>query len=140
MFDFFAGVTAAILSVAKVLRLRKPGKVFLILYNEIDGMLDFQLILPAPSAHDVIERRLSVQIGTLPPLTPVLMVDEEAPVYAGTEGDVISGTLVDVDDAGNQSPPRDFEFTLQDTIAPGQPGEMGIEVIREYESTDDPVV
>lgn len=135
MFDLFAGVTAAILSVAKILRLRRPGKVFLVLYSENDGMLDFKLILPAPSASDVVARRLSLQIGQNTPLEIGLMVDEEAPVYAGEEGDVISGSLVDIDDADNESPPRDFEFTLRDTIAPGQPGELGIEVIREYDAT-----
>lgn len=132
MFDLFAGVTAAIRSLIKVLRLRQPGMVFLVLTREIDSMLEFKLILPAPSAPDVVERRLSLQIGSQPPLTPVLMADEEAPLYSGTEGDLVSGSLVDVDDAGNVSPPRDFEFTLRDTIAPPQPGEIGIEVVREY--------
>lgn len=40
-------------------------------------------------------------------------------------------TLVDVDDAGNESQPSFFEFTAKDTIPPSQPGSLGVTLVRE---------
>jgi hypothetical protein len=40
-------------------------------------------------------------------------------------------TLVDVDDAGNESPPSFYEFIAKDTIAPAQPGSLGVTLVRE---------
>ena len=40
-------------------------------------------------------------------------------------------TLVDVDNAGNQSKPAFIEFVAKDTIAPPAPGELGVTLVRE---------
>lgn len=40
-------------------------------------------------------------------------------------------TLVDIDDAGNESQPGVIEFTATDTIAPSQPGSLGVTLVRE---------
>lgn len=40
-------------------------------------------------------------------------------------------TLVDVDDSGNESQPAFFEFEAKDTIAPAQPGSLGVTLVRE---------
>lgn len=124
-------MTRAILALVKVLRLRKPGKVFLVVRKE-DSMLKFVLVLPAPSASDVIDRKLTVQIGSTEPI--VYSIDGaglESEELSGEAGDIITGSLVDIDDAHNGSEPRDFTFTLSDTIAPPQPGELGLRVTEE---------
>lgn len=124
-------ISAAIDSLRKVLRLRRPGKVYLVIRRE-DTMLHFVLVLPEHTVKDLQSRLLGFQVGNQEPVT--LNLDptvEETEEYSGEEGDVVTGNLVDVDDAGNRSEPRDFEVTLRDTLAPPQPGEFGVRVTRE---------
>ena len=142
MFDLFAGVTAAILSVAKVLRLRKPGPMFLVYTKEEDTMLVFKFNLPEKSAPDVTSRELTVQSGTNDPTLITLPPEvTETDTLQGNEGDVLTVSLVDIDDAGNRSEARTQEFTLADTIPPAQPGEIGLVVTEELpdEEPVDPV-
>lgn len=40
-------------------------------------------------------------------------------------------SLVDIDDAGNESQPAFIEFTATDTIPPSQPGSLGVSLVRE---------
>ena len=40
-------------------------------------------------------------------------------------------SLVDIDDAGNESQPSFFEFVAKDTIPPSQPGALGVTLVRE---------
>jgi hypothetical protein len=49
------------------------------------------------------------------------------------EDGVVSGHLIDIDNAGNRSEPRLFSLVAKDTIAPPQPGELGIIAISEVE-------
>ena len=118
-------------SLVKVLRMRKPGHVFLVVRKE-NGMLSFVLVLPPPGAPDVVARRLSYQIGGKEPV--VLDLDGlalETEELRASDNEPIVGSLVDIDDAGNQSEPRDFEFVIVDTIPPPQPGELGVRVVSE---------
>lgn len=138
MCDLFAYVTEAILAVAKVLRLRKPGPVFLYLFNETDGMLEFKLLLPPAGAQDVVTREVRLMLGDTPVEFTLDKNDRETGIYQAEDNTVISGSLVDVDDAGNRSEVREFSFTLTDTIAPPQPGEIGLEVVGEFETETPP--
>ena len=49
-------------------------------------------------------------------------------------------SLVDVDDAGNKSPPATVEFTAVDTLAPAQPGGFNVALVGEKVVVDVPVV
>jgi hypothetical protein len=136
MVDFF-GINALL----KILRLRKPGVVFLVYRQNMENdMLKFVFVLPPAGAHDVVNRELSVQIGNGEP--QVINVDtstNESPELSGMENDVVKGSLVDIDDAGNRSEPRDFEMILLDTLAPPKPGELGLRVTEETEDVPPPV-
>ncbi len=98
-------------------------------------MLIFKLALPPAADKDVQtggKRTVVVAIGNGEPQTIDLPGDAiETDELTGNDNDTVVGALVDTDDAGNPSPARDFSFILVDTIAPVQPGEIGIQVIRE---------
>ena len=119
-------------SILKLLRLRQPGLVFLKVVSEEGTMLKFKVALPPPGAPDVVSRNLSLTIGdeeTMMVTLPGSALESEE--YIRAEGTVITGSLSDVDDAGNVSPARDFSLTLVDTIAPPMPGEVGLTVTEE---------
>lgn len=116
----------------KIFRLRKPGLVYLTLWQGENGMLKFVLVLPEKGAADVVQRELTVSVGDKEPV--FVTVDGDAvrsSVLEGEDGEAVTGTLVDVDDAGNKSEAREFSFVLADTIAPPMPGEVGLEVTEE---------
>lgn len=120
-------------SLTKVLRLRQPGVVFLeVVFERVNGMLQFVLVLPPKSAVDVVSREVQVQVGSALGQTLTFPGDTlETGTLEGNDNEIVTGSLVDIDDAGNRSEPRTFEFTLTDTIAPAQPGEVGIRVTAE---------
>lgn len=124
-------LTSAIKDNTKALRLKKPGLVFLVFTKEVNEMLFFKLILPAISAVDVVTRKLTYKIGAAEPVELELTADEEVPELSGMDNEVVEGSLVDIDDAGNPSEPTNYSFVLVDTIAPPAPGEIGFEVTRE---------
>ncbi len=118
--------------IVKILRLRRPGPVFIKVSQGESTMLKFVLVLPEKGAADVVERELTVQVADGEPVVAVLGGDEvESATYEGEDGDSVSGSLVDVDDAGNKSEAREFSFVLADTIAPPVPGEVGLKVTEE---------
>lgn len=118
--------------IVKILRLCKPGMVFLTLYKGDDNMLKFVLTLPTKSAVDVVKREVTVVVDGADPVVLELDGDAlETGEFAGADGAAVTGTLVDVDDAGNRSPAREFTFTLVDNLAPPQPGEVGVKVTAE---------
>lgn len=125
-------VAAAIDDLLKVMRLRQPGLVFLKLIGEENSMLKFVLMLPAAGAPDVTERLCTVAIGANGPTTWTLPgTAVESDEMAGNDNDLVTGYLVDVDDANNHSEPRSFSFTLADTIPPPRPGEIGLRITGE---------
>jgi len=120
------------LAILKALRFKKPGLVFLKVLSEEGDMLNFVLNLPAPGAADVVNRKLVVKIGDADAVEVELAGDAlVSDSYAGEQDAAVSGTLVDVDDAGNASEPSEFAFTLADTIAPPKPGDIGLTVTAE---------
>jgi hypothetical protein len=123
-------------SILKVLRLRRPSLVFLVVTGEsMKGhtkMLKFKLVLPAPGASDVVSRKLTVAIDNVVVANELLDgAALESPEYEGADEAAVSGTLVDTDDANNASEPREFSFVLTDTIPPPQPGAIGLVVTGE---------
>jgi hypothetical protein len=126
----------------QTLRLRKPGLVIPIFKDGDFNMLKFYLALPEKSAPDVVSRELTFKVGEADPAVltypgDVLATDE----FGGMDGDAVVGALVDIDDAGNRSEAREFSFTLVDTIAPAQPGDVGLVVTGEvFETPVEPEV
>lgn len=123
-------------SILKLLRLRKPGLVYLRVVGEFKkgsvSMLRFKLVLPAPGASDVASRELSIKIGEGEPTGDILPGTAlESGEFTGQDGEGVSGELTDIDDAGNRSPARAYAFFLSDTLAPPQPGEIGLVVTGE---------
>ncbi len=130
-----AELTIALKANTKVLRLKRPGLVFLKLKKEVNEMLFFELDLPAATNADVLnggKRKLTTKIGSADAVEVELpgnaVVSSE---LSGNDNDVVEGTLVDIDDAGNPSEPSSFSFVLTDTIAPAKPGDVGLRVTRE---------
>ena len=93
--------------------------------------LVYELTCSAPTDLDVVERRLTVTVNG-----NVVATDS----YSNTvtvlgertfaQGDNVTVSLVDVDDAGNVSEPAVIEFVANDTIAPSVPG-LNIKLVRE---------
>ena len=116
----------------KLLGLRKPGLVRLNFWQGENGMLKFVLVMPPVGAADVVKRHLTVSVGSSDPMVLELAADAvESSVLEGEDGYAVVGSLVDEDDVGNKSEAREFSFVLVDTIAPPQPGEMGLKVVEE---------
>lgn len=105
----------------------KPDKVSFILTGESKMGLQYKLVLPAAGASDVVSRKLTVNGVEQTVNGDVLEVEG----FEGDQDTDVVGTLIDVDDAGNESIARDFSFTLVDTIAPPQPGDVGLVVVGE---------
>ncbi len=106
-----------------------PKPVKLTITSEGEGtMLNYSIVLPAPSAADVTTRTLTVN-GVPQEITD--LTQTEVAGYSGNDNDLVSVSLVDTDDAGNASPERAQTFTLTDTISPAQPGELGLIVTSE---------
>jgi len=90
-------------------------------------MLHFRIVLPPPGASDVTARELAYQIGDGEQVIETLEASAtELAGLSGNDNDQVVVSLTDIDDAGNRSEPREQTFTLTDTIAPPQPGEMGL--------------
>lgn len=95
-------------------------------------MLQFKIVLPPPGAADVVGRDLTVVIGSGEPTLQTLDGDAlEATGFEGNDNDSVTATLVDVDDAGNHSPPSTAQTTLTDTIPPPAPEALGFVVTGE---------
>lgn len=114
----------------------KPGQVSIILTGErsrenMADMILFSVSLPPKSAPDVASREVTIKIGEA---EEVRSFGPEVVLIEGLEGeqDVVAMiSLVDVDDAGNKSEASVAEAVLADTVAPPQPGALGIIVVGE---------
>jgi hypothetical protein len=123
-------INSTCLSILKVLRLKKPGKVSITMF-EGEGMLSFVLTLPERSAKDVVARELTVSVDGVETVESLNGDSVESQVYSGLDNAAVAGRLVDIDDAGNRSEPSEFTFVLVDTIAPPAPGQVGLKVTAE---------
>ena len=92
--------------------------------------MQFKLMFPAVGAADVVGRELSIQVGSADPIVVVHDASAlESDVFTCDDNAVAVGSFVDIDDAGNRSDARDFSFTIVDTIAPPQPGDLGVVIV-----------
>lgn len=88
--------------------------------------LVYECEMAEPSASDVVTRRLSIRVNGVPGGTAT--APGNTVKFGGlrfNEGDDVELSLVDIDDAGNESPPALFSFVARDTIAPSAPGGFG---------------
>lgn len=111
----------------------RPGRAFCTPTREVDmDQLKFTIVLPPPSAPDVVRRELTVvdaaghtTIGEYRP------DEQEIGGFCAPQGTAITITLVDIDDAANRSQPSETTVTLEDIIAPPKPGQLGIKLVGE---------
>ena len=95
-------------------------------------MLTFSVDLPPAGASDVTTRELSVKVGESDAVIRTLAgSDVEAGGFEGEQDTEVFLSLIDVDDKGNRSEPREQTATLFDNLAPPQPGQLGIRVTAE---------
>ena len=81
---------------------------------------------------DVVTRRLLVTVNGEVVSTVDHPKDATAFGEIKVEQDAnVVVTLVDIDDAGNESQPAYLEFVAKDEIAPAQPGSLGVTLVRE---------
>ena len=96
-----------------------------------NNVLNFSITgLAKPTDKDVVKRELSVKVGDDDARVTEITDLEQIEVggFSGPDNATVLVSLVDIDDADNRSQPREQQFTLQDTIAPSQPGEFGLRV------------
>lgn len=95
-------------------------------------MLEFVITLPPTTTADTVARELVVTVGDSEPavLAPDITAVESAGL-SGSDNAAVHAGLVDIDDAGNRSQASVLDAVLADTIAPPQPGQMGIRVTGE---------
>lgn len=129
-------LTREIIRLRKVIGLRRPGLVFSRMVFEGESSVSkFVLVLPAPGAADVVQRELVFSVAGGEPVTQLLSGSAlESDEFSGNQGDIVTGSLVDIDDATpspNRSEPSLFELELVDTIAPPQPGQVGLKMTAE---------
>lgn len=131
-------LTREVIRLRRVTGLRKPGLVFVKFVSKENGMAKFALVLPTPGAEDVIqagERELVISINGGEPVTQILSGSAlESEPFDAEEDDIVSGSLVDIDDAKPtplRSEPRSYELEVPDVTAPPQPGEIGLRKIDE---------
>ena len=104
----------------------KPGEVSFKLLRGEGTMLIGVITLPPPGAPDVVSRQIKWTVNGGEEVSKTLPGDATSTEEISVEDNsVLAGTLVDIDDAGNESLPREFSLTIVDTIAPPQPGEVG---------------
>jgi hypothetical protein len=102
-------------------------------------MLVYRLEVGPTVDHDVVERRLTVEVnGELVNEKVFSSLDVDLGELVFAQGDEVNLALVDVDDAGNVSEPAFIRFTAADTIPPAKPGSFSAVLAREV--ADDPVV
>ncbi len=108
------------------------------LIREEGPMLFYKVNLPPPVDADVVTRELSVFVNGVTDPTMVVEVTD-ATELSFNQGDNVSLVLTDVDDAGNRSAPSAaLSFVATDSLAPQQPGDMTVELVREDSDTVPP--
>lgn len=123
--------------IERLTRPPRPKLVTLIVSEKENGMLKFVLSLPQAGAADVVARKLVVKVGEAEAVAFELAADAfESQEFICADSTLVSGSLVDVDDAGNESPASEFSFVIVDTIAPPQPGEVGVRVTGEFDAVE----
>jgi hypothetical protein len=105
--------------------------------DSMTNVLTYSLSVAAPVDADVVSRTLTVTVGD---------VAQDPVMFSGSatdlgnidvpEGATVVLSLVDTDDAGNESVPAVVDFVAADTLAPGQPGAFTVSLIGERSEPD----
>ena len=103
-------------------------------------LLTYVVSAAPPVDGDVVSRVLTVSVNGVEQGSSTLSGDavDLGSVTVPQDADV-KLTLVDVDDAGNQSLPAEYYFVAVDTIAPAMPGSFGVTLVGET-TVPEPVV
>ena len=100
--------------------------------NVMADKILFNIILPPKAAPDVIEREVVVKIDDVETQFNIPGDQTLIEAYEGDQGALVTVSLIDIDDAGNRSPASVSPvIILVDTIAPPQPGQIGLEMFDE---------
>lgn len=104
----------------------------------------FRLTADAPSSSDVVKRKIALDVRSGDGESvrtekefagdAVVFADEEgaeSPFFAAPQDADVVVSLVDVDDAGNESPPATLEFKAVDQFPPAQAGGLGVTLVGE---------
>jgi hypothetical protein len=90
-------------------------------------VLSYTVTAALPVDADVVSRMLTIVVNGEDMGTVDVPVDStELSVFSAPQDAEVTLTLVDVDDAGNKSEPAVYSFVATDTIAPAQPGGLGV--------------
>lgn len=90
-------------------------------------VLSYTVTAALPVDADVVSRLLTITVNGEDMGTVDVPVDAtELSVFSAPQDADVTLTLVDVDDAGNKSEPAVYSFVATDTIAPAQPGGLGV--------------
>jgi hypothetical protein len=116
---------------------RQPPVLFVSLIRKENSSMALVYSVSAglSSAKDVVTRELAVAVNGVSVGDPVSYPGDTTSFgeVKAEQGDEVTLTLVDIDDATppNRSEPAVVTFTAKDTIAPPQPGEFGVTLVRE---------
>lgn len=96
-------------------------------------MLRFVVTVPEESTGDVVTREIMVTLpdGSTQSGAVAGRLAGDSGEFSAAQDSIVKVSVVNVDDAGNRSEAREQEFTVVDTIAPPEPGEVGIKVVGE---------
>lgn len=90
-------------------------------------VLSYTVTAALPVDADVVSRLLTITVNGEDMGTAEVAVDlTELSVFSAPQDAAVTLTLVDVDDAGNKSEPAVYSFVATDTLAPAQPGGLGV--------------
>lgn len=109
----------------------QPGRVRLLIYTKGEKQMKFFVLdLPPVLPDDLVAKRVLQLSINAEPLAPMNLPAQAivSPEIAADHDMVLTGTLVDVDAAGNKSLPSEFRFVI-DVTAPHQPGVVGLRMI-----------
>lgn len=105
--------------------LSRPGRLGV---RRVEGtMPGFVITLPPIVSADTATRELAITVGEAPTfvLNPAL-VATESETFGGEHNQNLHVELVDIDGVGNRSTPSVLDAVLLDTMAPPQPGQLGV--------------
>lgn len=114
----------------------KPAPLYFSIDQFGDNMARFKVrvLLPATRPADrVTSREVTITTNGGQPQVQTVAPDAGQFDFFGNEGDSVSVSLVDLDQAGNRSAARNGTTTITDTIPPQQPGELAFTTIEEVE-------
>lgn len=118
-------------------KLDKPNFKIKFIRKDNDMALIYGLTCSAPVDSDVVERKLSTVVNNGEPVLKVFGGDStDLGEISLKEGDYAVLTLVDVDDAGNESEPAVLTLTAADTIPPSVPGGFTVSLLREVDDVE----